>query len=108
MNRFDCFEISVELVDEDRYGHNLRSLIIADSPAQAIDYAVAHARNREKALGWKIGAVSACSHAVLRPDENGYVGLARGFDFFEWKCDYPGTLDQYAEFAKQEMTRCRS
>jgi len=107
MNRFDCFEISVELIekmaDGRGSGHRLHSLILADSPAQAIEYAVAHARNREAALGWKIGAVGVCMNAVLRPDERGYIGLARTVDFFEWKCDFPGTLDEYADDAKEKF-----
>ena len=90
-----CFEASVELLDGST-GMNCHALFLADSYAEAIKCAVAWAKNRSKNLKLKIGAVSVCGLTIPRPEASGYIPLMRGFAFFEWKCDFPGTLDAYA------------
>lgn len=99
MNRFDCFEVSVELVENNR-GMNLHTLFLADSEAEAIKCGVAWAKNRSQNLKQEIGAVSVCHYSISKPEPSGYIPLRRGFDIFEWKRDFPASLDEYADHAQ--------
>lgn len=40
-------------------------------------------------------------------DDKGYCGLNRGCNLFEWKCDYPGTFEQWLSSAEARAKQYR-
>lgn len=112
------YEVSVELVRGSRspasgFVENLSTLFEADGVADAIRAAVAWARNRADALtddvygcAFEIGCIKLHAVQIARPEPRGYIPAWRvPFHLFEWKHDWPGTLDQYVASAIQRTSQ---
>lgn len=55
------------------------------------------ARNREEALGWKVLAVKVSDYFIGKVELDGYIQTGAGLFGFEWKNDYPNSLEQEAK-----------
>jgi len=91
---------------------HLNQLFISDSYADAVDQGVAWARNRfenvikdfyEQSV---LGSIKISEKIIARPDTNGFIDTRSSFCFFEWKYDWPGTLEGYVRsFKRRESSK---
>jgi len=107
MKPIDCYQVHVELIDDERFGHSLSQFFVAESPIHAINLSVKWALNRVEALEWKLGAVSAHLYVIHPPEKGGYIrsGLVPFGEFFEWKRDFPAPLGEWARYRMRELRR---
>lgn len=109
---FTCFHVSIGLVYPTEKGlreMQLEQHFLAPSNADALRAAVAWAREREKALNLTPGekhlfsSIRVGSWSILAPEQNGFIKSGYNGYFFEWKIDWPGTLDEYVAMASTRM-----
>lgn len=88
---------------------SLHQLFIADTFDEALATGVAFAQNRldeimkdmYKALG--IGCIKIREKFIGRGQPSGMIDTAGTVPFFEWKCDYPGTMQNWIDKCKEEI-----
>ena len=110
MNHVDTYHVKVAfLKPPDHINPTVREeshteCFLADDDAEGIRMAVAWAGHmkgvfvRMHGRTAHVGAVSVCKYRIGRVDlETGRAENHYGLNIFEWKCDFPGTLDQYVE-----------
>ena len=99
-------------VDGEMLEHRLHQEFLADSPWEAVRAGVAWARNRHENLmgdygeGSTLSSIKVHEKRICRPDKNGFISTGIvGFAIFEWKNDWPGTLDEYVVHAVRALGR---
>ena len=86
----------------------LRMLFEAEDEVQAVEQAVDWCHGRVDNLKDmydhpSFGAIKVGSYTIgIYDPEKRQFETRRGFPFFEWKCDWPGTLDAYVESFKSK------
>jgi hypothetical protein len=75
----------------------------AKSPKDAVKDAARFGHNRAREFGWKLCCIKVGRFEPQPIDPEGYFRQASQFGFFEWKYDWPGTLDERIEvFSEKE------
>ncbi len=100
------FWADVALVDtKERTERGLYITYKAKSAHQAVEDAVRFARDREKNLDLEFAALKVGSYqpAPIEPDGS-YIPPGGG-GFFEWKWDWPGTLQERIESLRKRERR---
>lgn len=70
----------------------------AKTRKEAVEAAVRFARNRERAFPeWRFSAIKVGEFTPRPIAADGALFPANGFFFFEWKYDWPGTLEERIE-----------
>ena len=95
--------------EEGMVERSLQQEFLADNDSQAIDVGIAWAYNRYKQVIKDyydksiIGCIKVGTKAIGRGEKNGFINTHSEGRFFEWKCDWPGTLEQWANSKKAEL-----
>ena len=106
-----CYEVHAYFLQRGEKGeHGMEQLYCAVTDAEAVRAAVAWGNERATALGWILGCLKVHHYEIKTPEENGHIRSGRvPFHLFEWKYDWPGTLEQYVTAfeveAKNKTTR---
>jgi hypothetical protein len=103
--------LSKEPGDEGMREKSMTQYFIADNHYQAVVTAVAWAKGRFEAVikdsytDASIGSIKVGEYFIgeLQPDNSISSGFA--LPFFEWKRDFPGTLEQWMSIKKQELEK---
>lgn len=74
----------------------------AESPKEAVKAAVRFAHNRAKVFGWTFVCVKVGTFEPQPITPEGNYQQAFGGHFFEWKYDWPGTLEDWIEMKLSE------
>lgn len=70
----------------------------AKSHKEAVEDAIRFAKNREREFqGWVFSCLKVGRFQPTQIDAEGYYSSPNGFGFFEWKYDWPGTIDERVE-----------
>ena len=80
-----------------RYERSLPIRFLAENDVEAIRAAIRFARNRAMAFDWECGSLKVAALILMPIAASGYLGSHEGVTFFEWKCDWPGTIDGHVE-----------
>ena len=118
----DCVEVftsQVSYVYQDRGGEwpgdngmretSLNTEFIASDPGEAIDMAVLHAQERLKNCmsemyeKCSLGCIKVGTKVIARFAPDGATRTRNHAAFFEWKCDYPGTMQDWIDKAKHNL-----
>jgi len=94
----------------ERREHSLHVDFLEDSHAGAVEAAIVWAKERHEALMGDYGKNSVLSSIkvfekrICRPDGNGHISTGLiGFSIFEWKNDWPGTLEDWVGMKMRKM-----
>ena len=85
-----------------------RVTFLANSHADALDAMMRHLANRKRAVPeyfGELGSVRVSTKTIGEIDRAGLLTGATHMDFFEWKHDFPGTLGEYLEMAREKLGR---
>lgn len=98
----DAFEVDVRLIHKDEPREtSLCVIFLAASPSQAVRVGADWAKDRLRNLSdtyCRVGSVNLCGYTIGRYSFVKHeFGTRRGWGFFEWKCDYPRSLDEAVE-----------
>jgi hypothetical protein len=102
-------------VDGEMREQHLDCEFLANSPSLAVRHAAIWARDREKVLaeidGRELSSLKVYTKRIGRLAKDKRFGTRTMMCLFEWKCDFPGTLDQTIEseieLAKTERSRMK-
>jgi len=86
--------------------HSLSIEFLSDSDFGAVEEAIKWALERHEAImkdyggGAFFSSIKVYTKAISEPDDTGYIRTVTTGQLFEWKYDWPGTIEQYVEAAK--------
>ncbi len=103
-----CFQVCAYLIQKGEGEHGLQQLYLAPNEVEAVRMAVAWGQERAKALEWFLGCIKVHHYIIHTPEPSGYIRSgAVPFYLFEWKYDWPGTLEQYVKSFEENARRLK-
>lgn len=90
----NCYYAHVAMLDGMSFEHGFDVVFIDKDNAAAVKSAARFAKGRERQLGWRFVAVKVGEFVPFEVGKDGHYTPAERGIFFEWKYDWPGTLEE--------------